>query len=194
VQDVIGVNTSSSHLFVRIRIYDLSLVLSLLILYSPFSSLLLHFYFSSPLLQPHPQPRSTYRTPALTLILTLSRSTESLLMFSGGAEGFVVMLGGHVKCRTHMGWVSTAVEVVLASLRAIWILKSIESRRSPTAVQPCSSATSCGVRSLLSLIEGSAPPRESSFQAAGAPTHGRGEGRRGEKGKEERRITTRRGA
>ena len=164
VQDVIGVNIPSSHLSVRIRIYDLSLLFSLLILYySSLNSLLLCSNLAL--------------TPALAL--TLSRSTESLLMFSGGAEGFVVMLGGHVKCRTHMGWVSTAVGVVLASLRAIWILKSIESRRSPTAVQPCTSATSCGARSLLSLIEGSAPPRESSFQAAGAPTHGRGEGRRG---------------
>ena len=157
MQDVIGVNIP----FTSLRPY--SYLCSLSSLVSSHSLLLLCSNLAL--------------TPALAL--TLSRSTESLLMFSGGAEGFVVMLGGHVKCRTHMGWVSTAVEVVLASLRAIWILKSIESRRSPTAVQPCSSATSCAVRSLLSLIEGSAPPRESSFQAAGAPTHGRGEGRRG---------------
>ena len=33
----------------------------------------------------------------ISLFVTSSRSTVSLLMFSGGAEGLVVELGGHVK-------------------------------------------------------------------------------------------------
>jgi hypothetical protein len=113
----------------------------LFFLLSPLTLLSILFNFSSLLCStispftpyPHLLPRCSYLTPTLTL----SRRTESLLTFSGGAEGFVVMLGGHVKCRTHMGCVSTAVTVFLALL-AMRRLCSVESSRSPSALHPCS--------------------------------------------------------
>jgi hypothetical protein len=106
---------------------------------SPLLSIL--FFFSSILYStifPHlPYHHLLPRCSCLTPTRTLSRRTESLLIFSGGAEGFVVMLGGHVKCRTHMGCVSTAVTVFLALL-AMRRLCSVESSRFPSALHPCS--------------------------------------------------------
>lgn len=100
--------------------------------------------------------------------LTLSRSTESLLMFSGGADGLVVRLGGQVKCRTHIGCVSTAV-TVLFPLLSVRRVCSADSRPCAPTVQPYSSATSLAVRALLSFREPSAPARESSDHALTAP-------------------------
>lgn len=100
---------------------------------------------------------------------TWSRRTLSLRMFSGGADGLFVLLGGHVKWRTHIGCVSTAVTALLDSLAIRSSCSFDSSAYAADTVHPCNSATSLALRDRLSKMVVSAPSRTSSLHAFNAP-------------------------
>ena len=103
---------------------------------------------------------------------TWSSRTLSLRMFSGGADGLLVLLGGHVKCRTHIGCVSTAVTALLDLLAMRSSYSFDSSAYTDDTVHPCNSATSSALLDRLSKMVESAPSRTNSLHAFTAPiTH-----------------------
>ena len=111
-------------------------------------------------------------TTMSTMSCTWSSRTLSLRIFSGGADGLFVLLGGHVKCRTHIGCVSTAVTALLDLLAMRSSCSFDSSAYAADTVHPCNSATSLALLDRLSKMVGSAPSRTNSLHTFTAPiTH-----------------------